>query len=291
LALRALDIKAGTEVILPAYVCDDGLSAVRFTGATPRLADISLDDFNIDPVDVARVVTENTRAILCPHMFGMPARVSELSELNVPVIEDCAHSIGATSQGKRVGALGVLGCFSFQALKILTTGEGGMVVTSNRELWERLEHYDNPALDAGEFGLNFHLSNILSAIGLSQLHHFEASLEKRRQIAKTYQEGLKGLNLVLPTLQVSGRISSILRYCVIVGDARDVDKICQAFASEGIVVRRPVKRVLHNIRGLEQDYCPNSQFAYDHLISLPAHLHITPEQQARIIDVARRIFS
>jgi dTDP-4-amino-4,6-dideoxygalactose transaminase len=291
LALRALDIKAGTEVILPAYVCDDVLSAIRLAGATPRLADICLEDFNIDPVETSRKVSKRTGAIICPHMFGMPARLDELLKLNMPVIEDCANSIGATYQGKRVGALGMLSCFSFQALKILTTGEGGMVVTSNPELWERLEHYDSPDLDAGEFALTFHLSNILSAIGLSQLRHFEASLVRRQQIAETYQEGLQGLGLVLPKQWTLDRTSSSLRYCVMIREDYGVDEVCEAFASKGIIVRRPVKRVLHNIRGLEQDYCPNSQFAYDHVISLPAHLRITPEDQVKIIEVAQRIFS
>jgi len=291
LALRALDIKAGSEVILPAYVCDDGLSAIRFAGVTPRLADISLDDFNIDPVDVARKVTENTRAILCPHMFGMPARLSELTKLNVPVIEDCAHSIGATYQGKRVGALGTLSCFSFQALKILTTGEGGMVVTSDPELWERLEHYDSPDLDAGEFTLTFHLSNILSAIGLSQLRRFEASLVRRQEIARTYEQGLQGLGLVLPKQWILDRTSSSLRYCVMIREGYAVEEVCEAFASKGIIVRRPVKRVLHGIRGLEGDYCPNAQYAYDHVISLPAHLRIMSGDQLRIIEAAQRIFS
>jgi hypothetical protein len=100
-----------------------------------------------------------------------------------------------------------------------TTGEGGMVVTSNPEIWERLEHYDNPELDAGEFALIFHLSNILSAIGLSQLRHFEASLVTRQQIAETYQEGLGGLGCVLPKQWILDHTSTSLRYCVMIREA------------------------------------------------------------------------
>jgi dTDP-4-amino-4,6-dideoxygalactose transaminase len=122
------------------------------------------------------------------------------------------------------------------------------------------------------------------------LHHFGASLARRREIAKIYQEGLQGLALVLPVTGAPDRISSAFRYCVMVGEDKNVDEVCQAFASKGIMVRRPVKRALHSIRGLEKDYCPNSQFAYDHVISLPAHLHITLEDQTKIIEVAEQIF-
>jgi len=290
LALRALDIRPGDEVILPAYVCEDALSAVRFAQATPRLADIGLDDFNIDPVDAVHKASNRTRAIICPHMFGMPARLRELIELSVPVIEDCAQSIGAVYQGKRAGSLGRLACFSFHALKMLTTGEGGMVATSDPEVWERLERYHSPDMDAGDFALTFHLSNILSAIGLSQLRRHEASLAYRRQIARIYEEGLRGLDLTLPVLETMDRTSSVLRYCVMMGRGHNVDQACKAFAAQGITVRRPVKQVLHNIRGLERDYCPNAQHAYDHVISLPAHLHMTSELQARVIEVARQVF-
>lgn len=291
LALRALNVGPGDEVILPSYVCEDDLSAVRFIGATPRLADIRLDDFNIDPVDATRKVSGRTRAIVCPHMFGMPARLSGLLDLGVPVIEDCTHSIGAMYRGKRVGSWGMIACFSFHALKILTTGEGGMVVTSVPELWERLECFDKPDLDAGEFALTFHLSNILSAIGLSQLRRFEVSLVYRRHIAEIYREGLQGLKLVLPVQQTSDRTSAALRYCVMVGDDYNIEEVCEAFAARGIIVRRPVKRVLHSVRGLERDFCPNAQYAYDHVISLPAHLHMTPARQTRVIEAARQIFS
>jgi perosamine synthetase len=291
LALRVLAIQPGMEVLLPAYVCDDVLSAIRFVGAIPRLADICLDDFNIDPADASRKISERTRAIICPHMFGMPARLSELMKLGVPVIEDCAQAFGALYRNTRVGVFGRLACFSFHALKMLPLGEGGMVTTCDPELWKRLEHYRNPDMDAGEFTLTFHLSNILSAIGLSQLVRFGTSLERRRQIAHIYQDGLQGLNLVLPSQEMPERISSSFRYCVLMKHGYDVDEVSREFASRRITLRRPVKRVLHTIRGLEQDYCPNTQYAFDHVISLPAHLHLTFEDQARIIDEIRRVFA
>jgi perosamine synthetase len=291
LALRALDLKPEAEVIVPSYVCDDVLSAVRFSGATPKLADIDLVDFNIDPEDVARKVSDRTGAVICPHLFGMPARLNELLELQIPLIEDCAHAVGAVYQGKRVGAFGDFGCFSFHALKSLPIGEGGMITTGRGTLWERLEHYEHPDMDAGEFALNFHLSNILSAIGLSQLRHVEVSLRKREQIARIYQEGLQDSKLTLPLLHTPDRKSTAMRYCVMIPEGYLIDEVCEAFASEGIIVRRPVKRVLHSIRRFEKQFCPNSQVAYDRVISLPAHLHVREEQQAKIIEVAKRIFS
>ena len=165
-----------------------------------------------------------------------------------------------------------------------------MVLTSASELWERLEHFDKPDLDAGEFAMTFHLSNILAAIGLSQLRHFEPALKRRREIAEIYNQGLKGLNLGLPEQESSERTSSCLRYCVRLSDKLSLDDVHHAFEEQGIIVRRPVKRALHTIRGLESDLCPNAQYAYDHVLSLPAHLHMTPEALSRVIQVARRIF-
>ncbi|MGC9310396.1 MAG: DegT/DnrJ/EryC1/StrS family aminotransferase, partial [Candidatus Aenigmatarchaeota archaeon] len=133
LALKALEVKNGDEVILPSYVCASVLSAVNSTGAKPVLADIENEGYNICPKSAAEKITARTKSIIVPHMFGAPAGLEELLELKVPVIEDCAQSAGASYNGKKLGSFGAMSIFSFYATKVLTTGHGGMVLTCSKD--------------------------------------------------------------------------------------------------------------------------------------------------------------
>src|SRR6185295_16443715 len=130
LALRALRIGAGDEVIMPSYVCAAPWLATQRVGAQARLADIDLDTFNIDPLEASRAVTNRTRAIIVPHLFGLPSDLTALEGLGIPVIEDCAQTLGVTEQGRPIGTVGRLTICSFYATKLLCAGEGGMVLSN-----------------------------------------------------------------------------------------------------------------------------------------------------------------
>jgi perosamine synthetase len=136
-ALRALGIGPGDDVLLPSYVCAAPLMAIQRVGALPRLVDIELDTFNIDPAAARRTLTSKTKAVIVPHLFGLPANLTALEQLGVPIIEDCAQTIGATEQGRPVGSIGLLTVCSFYATKLLCTGEGGMVLSRDESLLER----------------------------------------------------------------------------------------------------------------------------------------------------------
>ena len=148
LALSALDAGPGDEIIVPSFVCSSVLNAVSYMGAEARLADIGPEGFNLSFDDVKKRRSKRTRAIILPHLFGKPAKIRDFLKLGIPVIENCAHSAGAESKGKKLGSFGFLSIFSFYATKMLTTGYGGMVCSDNasymRRIKEMMEKEERP---------------------------------------------------------------------------------------------------------------------------------------------------
>ena len=146
LSLLALGIKKGDHVAIPGFVCSALLNVVKYVGAHPILVDVDPETYNIDVHDLRKKIKKTTRAIILPHQFGLPADIDEVMSLGVPVIEDCAQAIGAVYKGEKTGSFGTLSCFSFYATKVLSTGEGGMVVSNSRKLLKKirdLREYDN----------------------------------------------------------------------------------------------------------------------------------------------------
>ena len=146
LSLISLGVGKGDEVILPGFVCTAPLNAIHYVGASPVIAEIDRLTFNIDVNDLKRRITKKTKAIIVPHMFGLPADVEDIASLGIPVIEDCAHSLGSRYGDHYTGGIGALSIFSFYATKVIATGEGGMVLSNNEGLLEGikdLRDYDN----------------------------------------------------------------------------------------------------------------------------------------------------
>jgi perosamine synthetase len=199
LALLALGIGPGDEVIVPALTFIASANAVRYCGATPRFADSKADTWNIDPDSVARLVTPATRAIMPVHLFGNPAALNELAAVaaDVPLVEDAAEAHGARYEGRHAGSLGAVGTFSFYGNKIVTTGEGGMVVTDDDELAERVALFRSQGQAPGRtywfpvVGFNYRMTNIEAAIGVAQLETLDAKLERRRAVAARYRSALE----------------------------------------------------------------------------------------------------
>jgi dTDP-4-amino-4,6-dideoxygalactose transaminase len=216
LACLAAGIGPGDEVIVPAFTFVASASAPRYVGAEPVLCDVrSPSDFNIDPEDVARRITDRTRAVIAVHFCGYPAQALELRRLcdehGLILIEDCAQAIGAhvDGTGRQVGTVGELGCFSFFSKKQLCVGEGGMVSSAREDLdarvrlfrshamtsstWDRHRGHD-PAYDVVDIGFNFRLDEPRAALGLSRLGRLNESIDARRAIVRAYRERLEGLD-------------------------------------------------------------------------------------------------
>ncbi len=204
-ALAALGIKAGDEVIVPAYTFVATLEAVIESGAQPVLVEID-DSFNINPAKIEKAITARTRAIMPVHMMGSAAAMDEVQAIarkhNLFVVEDACQGIGARYRGKLTGTLGQISAFSFDSAKLLTCSEGGMVVTNDAELYRKADrfhdhgHVHNLSLPRGKEpkesgGVNFRLSEILSAFGVAQLEKLPEMLKSLRRNRSRIKEGLK----------------------------------------------------------------------------------------------------
>jgi len=200
IALMALDIGPGDEVIVPDETWVATANAVRYVGATPVFADIELDSWNIDANSVENLITNKTKAIMPVHMYGHPARMDAIVDLanryHLHIVEDAAPAIGAEWKGQRCGTFGDFAGFSFQGAKLLVTGEGGMLVTANKDLYEKAKKiWDqgrNPNkvfwIDAD--GVKFKMSNVQAAVGLGQIQRADELIEMKRRVFSWYEEGL-----------------------------------------------------------------------------------------------------
>jgi perosamine synthetase len=203
IALLALDIGPGDEVIVPDQTWVATANAVRYVGATPIFADIEIDTWNLDVNSVEKLISAKTKAIIPVHMYGHPARMDSLQQLaalhGLHIVEDAAPAIGAEWKGKRCGSFGSFAAFSFQGAKLMVTGEGGMLVTNDEVLYKKaMKIWDqgrNPSRTfwIDEHGVKYKMSNVQAALGLAQLERVDELIQMKRRIFQWYKEGLEGL--------------------------------------------------------------------------------------------------
>jgi dTDP-4-amino-4,6-dideoxygalactose transaminase len=270
LALKALNIKPGDEVIIPSYVCNSVLSAVKYTGAKPVLADIESKGYNIDPKSVAEKLSNNTKAVVVPHMFGTPAKLDELLELGISIIEDCAHAIGADYKKRKVGSFGISSICSFYATKVMTTGHGGMVLTDKKEILEKLK--DMTTYDAREkydVSYNYEMTDFQAALGRSQLKKLDSFIKRRRDIAKIYDDVFKRFEQLIP--EVDGSI--YFRYVLEVDYA---DDYVEAMRSHDVHCAKPVFKPLHQY--FDDGNFTNTDRAATKAVSIPIYPSLTDDE-------------
>lgn len=208
LALAALGIREGDEVIVPDLTFVATANAVRYVGAKPVFVDAELSTWNIDPEKIAAAVTKKTKAIIPVHLYGHPCDMDPILEIakqhNLFVIEDAAEAHGAEYKGRKVGSLGSICCFSFYGNKIITTGEGGMCITNDSKLAGRMHFLKDHAMRPEkrywhpEMGFNFRMTNVQAAIGVAQLEQIEKFIVMKRRNAQLYKsllQSIKGLTM------------------------------------------------------------------------------------------------
>lgn len=281
LALRALGISEGDEVLLPSYTCVALVHAVRSAGGVPVLAEIDPESFNICPDDARRRLTPRTRAIIVPHMFGRPANLGPLLDLGVPVIEDCAQALGAMYQGRPAGSFGVLTVCSFYATKVITTGEGGMVLSDSLGLLDKVR--DAREYDGREDLLprfNYKMTDLQAALGLSQLQRLDAFVARRRELAGAYSLRLASTHADLPRETPDIR-HIFYRYIVRCPQA---SAVAEAIQNEGVQSPPPVFRPMHQLIG--GGIFPRTDEAAASALSLPIYPSLSTQQADRILTVA-----
>lgn len=273
LALLGLGVGVGDEVIMPSYVCSSPYLAVLHAGAVPKVVDIDLSDFNICASAMKEHLSPKTKAIIVPHMFGTPAELDELLELGIPIIEDCAQSLGAEYKSRRVGGFGELSTFSFYATKLITTGEGGMVLTSNKEICDRIidaRDYDKKPLTPTKY--NYKMTDFQAALGLSQLRKLQYLIEKRRQIASVYTDRFSEYNVEVPR-NFDHKKSVFYRYIIMVDE---IERVQKSAKKKGVTCEKPVFRPLH--KSLPLFKCPNSDRAHSYALSIPLYPSLSEKE-------------
>ncbi|MBI4636908.1 MAG: DegT/DnrJ/EryC1/StrS aminotransferase family protein [Candidatus Rokubacteria bacterium] len=265
LALRALEVGPGDEVLIPTYVCDALHHAVTRCGATPVLADADPDTLSLSVADAARRVTRRTRCVIVPHAFGLAADLDGFERLDVPIVEDCAQALGAVAGGRPVGARGRLAVCSFYATKLLTTGEGGLVA-GPAELVARVRdarEYDQRRDLTPRF--NYKLTDMQAALGRSQLARYDAFVARRRAIAAGYRRALAGARCRLP-LDVGARH---VYHRFVVGLDGPLPPLLERLVARGVAARRPVFRPIHQALGLAG--YPVAERLWAERLSLPCY--------------------
>ncbi|WP_141056543.1 DegT/DnrJ/EryC1/StrS family aminotransferase [Tepidiphilus succinatimandens] len=205
LALEALGIGPGDEVIVPTLTYIASVNAIIQAGATPVFVDSLEDTWQIDPEDVRRKITQKTKAVMVVHLYGLPCDMDAITQIcntyDLLLIEDCAEAFGSFFKGKHVGTFGDVSTFSFFGNKTITTGEGGMVVAREQAVIEKAFHLKNQGVSQTReywhdvLAYNYRMTNICAAIGLAQLEQAETILSRKRRIADNYKNGLVGLPL------------------------------------------------------------------------------------------------
>ena len=246
LALVALGIGPGDEVIVPTLTYIASVNAIAYTGSTPIFVDSLEDTWQMDPEDIKRKITNKTRAIMVVHLYGHPCDMDNIMKIakenDLFVIEDCAEAFGSLYKGKHVGVFGDIATFSFFGNKTITTGEGGMVVTNDKTLYDRAIHYKGQGLAKYRqywhdvIGYNYRMTNICAAIGLAQLEQADVFLSKKRQIKEWYDEGLKDLPVKVHK-EIGDVRHSYWMYSILVEDSKDRDPLREYLENEGIETR------------------------------------------------------
>lgn len=246
LALLALGIGSGDEVIVPSLTYIASVNVITYTGAKPIMVDSLIDTWQMDPEDVERKITSATRAIMVVHLYGHPCDMDKIMKIarkhNLLVIEDCAEAFGAKYHGQHVGTFGDIAAYSFFGNKTITCGEGGMVTTSNKILKERAEHLKNQGVSSYRqywhdiIGYNYRMTNISAAIGLAQLEQADSFIARKRQVASWYESMLQGTGVVFHK-ESKNTVHSFWMCSILLPDMEKRDALRRVLEENGIETR------------------------------------------------------
>jgi perosamine synthetase len=293
LALAALGLQAGDEVIVPDLTFVATANAVAYTGATPVLADVDADTLCIDPASVKSLISGRTKAIIPVHLYGHPADMDALKEIGdahgLAIIEDAAEAHGAEYRGRRVGGLGKCGVFSFYGNKVITTGEGGMLTTNDQELYQRARRLRDHAMSPQrryfheERGFNYRITNLQAALGVAQLERIDDFLDRRAEIMSWYDREIATTDHVRLNRVKNWAKSAFWMVCLEVDwlDEPRRDVLMRALRARGID-SRPYFCTMSSMPMYRQTPLPVSAHKAQIGLNLPSYYELTKPEVQRI---------
>jgi len=307
LALLVLDIKKGDEVIVPAFTFPATANVVEIVGAKPIFVDINLSDFCIDTSKIEEKITSRTKAIIPVHEFGQAAKMDDIMNIarkyNLKIVEDAACALGAEFENKKVGTFGELGCFSFHPRKAITTGEGGVIVTNNDKLAEKLKilrnhgiSYKDGKVDFIAAGLNYRMTDFQAALGLIQLAEIDNIIEQRIRIANLYDDKLSSNNKIKIPFKYKNRKAIYQTYHIIISDKINRDKLIKKLKENGIETNLgaqalPCLTYYKNKYNLRKNDFPNALKAYKKGLALPIGEHVKVKVVSLVCENLANILS
>ena len=300
LALAALGVKTGDEVIIPNFSFVATANAVTYTGATVVPVDIEEDTYCISPAAVSSAITSRTRAIIPVHVYGHPADMDALTDLaarhRLLVIEDAAEAHGAECRGRRVGALGDCGIFSFYGNKIMTSGEGGMITSNNREFYLRARYLRDHAMSPErrywhtEVGYNYRMTNLQAALGLAQLERVDSLVAKRRLVMAWYRAGLGEQAHIRLNIEAPWARSVYWMVCLSVEGMTDASRegFMAALRSAG-VDSRPYFYPIADMPMYSDAQTPVTRRVSQSGVNLPSYFDLSEDDVLHICSVVLRV--
>ncbi len=305
-AVRCLDLESHDEVIMPTFTIISCALAVIYNGCKPVLVDSDSETCTMDVTQIEEKITNKTKAIMVVHIYGHPCNMEPILELaqkyNLKIIEDAAEAHGAEYKGKKCGGFGDISCFSFYANKIITTGEGGMILTNNEEYAEKARSYRNLCFRKDrrfyhtELGYNFRLTNLQAAIGLAQLERIKELIEKKRWIGKMYTERLREIKgLQLPTEKDWAK-NVYWMYGIVLDEKTNMNAAEFAMRlKEAGVDTRPFflgmheQPIFHKMGLFKDEHYPVAERIAKQGLYLPSGLTLTEEQIDKVCDAVKKI--
>lgn len=289
IALAAMGVGDGDEVITTAHTAVATAVAIRACGARPVFVDTEPDTFTIDPDLVRRAVTSRTKVIVPVHLYGQPANLAPIVDLGIPVLEDCAQAHGARDRGIRVGATGIVGAFSFYPTKNLgAIGDGGAIVTNDDAIAPRLrllrEYGWAERYVSSSDGWNSRLDELQAAILRVKLRYLEADNARRRTIAARYDDALRGSSVRIPAVREG--VEHVYHLYVVTSDKRDALQQHLRDRGIGALVHYPVP-VHRQPAYATNDSLPNTERAAMTVLSLPMYPELKDDEQQQVIDAVR----
>lgn len=304
----AIDIKPGDEVITTPLTFISSANCVLYCGGTPVFADVDMNTYNIMPEEIEKHITDKTKAIIPVHFTGQPCEMKQINDIarkhNLYVIEDAAHAIGAEYRGQMIGSISDMTIFSFHPVKHMTTCEGGMVTTNNEELYKKIKAFrayciiKDPELleDTGdgpwhyemqELGYNYRISDVMCALGISQLKKIDNFINRRKEIAKRYNEEMKDFNHIVLPYQAEGCNSSWHLYTILIKDGKRREaymKLKEAGIGVDVHYLPVYRHPYYRKHGYKDVVCPNAEAIYDQILSVPIFYKLTDDEQTYVIE-------